>query len=446
MARQVEWRLTHPQSEAWQILSQGKPSTLCLEWGRGTGKSHFQRHAGIWMQVATHWKRRAVNELGKEFSGVRVAGLMPTLKQFRDVHAELLEQECYGDWKFLGGELNASTLEISFPNGSWFKPVPAAMATSKTGRGIRCDVILGDECDDIDPSVRAAVAKPWLSEKFPPGQSIKHEIYGGTYRRGRYGLLYQLRKFGLDPELPRYHTIHATYRDCPEIVDSEEVEDARRTTPKAIFAREWECDPDSAEGLVYPFEEDFHVREIAPEAYARSRIVVGADHGWMDPGVLLEFAIIGHGQDAILWATREFYASERPNSEWDSIVRQHYQGVRIWADPSRPDRIADYRRAGAHCQGADNAIEAGVARLTQLMSKREDENGAEFCQFYVSRNCPNLIRELGCYRRKRDPHTPDAFLEQIEDKNNHACDAGRYVAISEFGPYSGSGRHLADDA
>lgn len=442
MTRQLEWRLPRPQGEAWRIIERGEPTTIALEWGRGTGKSHFMRHAGIWMQVAKHWKRRAVNELGQEFNGVRIAGLMPTLKQFRDVHAELLEQECYGKWKFLGGKLNRGTLEIAFPNGSWFKPVPAALATSKSGRGIRCDVVVGDECDDIDPSVYSSVAKPWFTEY----NSLKLAIYGGTYRRGRYGLLYQLRTFGRNPEFERYHTSHATYRDCPEIIDPAEVEDARKTTPKPIFAREWECDPDSAEGLVYPFDEDFHVREIPEHALRAARIVVGADHGWNDPGVLLECAIIGHGQDAIVWAIREHYASERPNGEWDAIVRKNYQGVRIWADPSRPDRIADYRKAGANCQASDNAIESGVARVTQLMAKREDEDGVTRCQFFVSRNCQNLIRELGCYKRKRDPNNPDAFLEQIVDKDNHACDSLRYLVISEFGPYSGTGRHETPDA
>lgn len=446
MTQQLEWRLTRPQAKAWGIISAGKPATVCLDWSRGTGKSQFLRQGGIFMLVAQHWNRVATNELGQTYRGIRVAGLMPTLKQFRDVHAQLLEQDCYDKFKCLGGKLNRSTLGITFPNGSWFIPVPAAVATSKSGRGLRCDAVVGDECDDIDPGVRASVVKPWFSELFPPDQAVKLEVYGGTYRRGRYGLLYQLREFGRDPTLERYHWLRATYRDCPEIVDPAEVEDARRTTPKAIFAREWECDPDSAEGLVLPFDEDFHVREIPEHAMRGARVVVGCDHGWVDPGSLIEYALVGHGRDAILWAVREHYASERPNQEWDAIVHKHYQGTRIWADPSRPDRIADYRKAGANCQGANNEIEAGIARLVQLMSKREDEDGVTRCQFYVSRNCPNLIREMGCYRRKRDPNNPDGYLEQIVDKDNHAIDPTRYVAIMEFGPYSGTGRHETPDA
>ncbi|MDG4916367.1 hypothetical protein, partial [Mesorhizobium sp. WSM4983] len=65
---------------------------------------------------------------------------------------------------------------------------------ANSARGIRCDIVTADECDDIDPSVMDGIVKPWFSEPW----SLLKRLFGGTPRRGRYGLLYQKHKAGLD--------------------------------------------------------------------------------------------------------------------------------------------------------------------------------------------------------------------------------------------------------
>ena len=449
----LDLSFTAPQSWAHGIIStRQEPTTLVEPWGRGSGKSWFSRTEGIWLTVAKYrGKRRRklgldtngnVVNLG-EMVGVRIVGLCPTLKQFRDIHGAALEAENKGQWSFLGGKFNRSTLRIDWPDGSWFQPMPASSASSNSGRGIRCDVVLPDEVDDIDGEVFDSVVRPWFSE----GWSLKLVLAGGTPRRGRHGLLYRLHRLGLstDPRDSRYFSRIATYKDSPELVDPREVEDARRNMVPATFAREWECDFDSAEGLVFNFDEDFHVKSPPPHM-AFQRRGLGIDHGWEDPGVFLEYGIAGHGNDAILWITNEHYESHRENGEWDNIARTRYYGWKAWADPSRPDRIADLRNAGLSIVGADNSIEAGVARLANLMAKRHEENTPDWTRFYVDPRCVNLIRELKSYRRKPDPNDRGRFLEAIEDKNNHAIDCARYIAISEFGPYSNTGRSETPDA
>ena len=100
-----------------------------------------------------------------------------------------------------------------------------------------------------------------------PSRGRSSCAWPGTPRRGRYGLLYALHSLGKS-EAENYHTVHATYRDCPETVDPETVTDAKANTPPEIFRREWECDFDSAEGLVYGlFDEAFHVRKPRPDAH-----------------------------------------------------------------------------------------------------------------------------------------------------------------------------------
>lgn len=427
----IDLAFTAPQLWAHGAFNSrpGLPTTVCMPWGRGSGKSWFERTEGIHLAVASNYGVVRASAL-EPFRGVRIVGLCPTLKQFRDIHAGPLEDELGGKWKHLGGRLNKSTLRIEWPDGSWFQPMPAAAASSKAARGLRCDIVLPDECDDILISVFRSVVKPWFSEPW----SLKKTLAGGTPRMGRYGLLYHLHSLGIseDPADARYFSKIATWKDSPEVVDASEVEDARRNTDPATFAREWECDFDSAEGLVYPFDEAFHVAEPPPNVHFH-RYAVGVDHGWEHPGAFVLIGITGHGDDAIAWVLDEDVASARPNPEWDRIAHDKYHGLRAWADPSRPDRIADLRRAGLNVQAADNAVEAGIARVASLLFRRTEEDAPDWSRLYIHPKCTHLIGEMKGYRRKADPRAPGKYLDEVVKTNDDAQDALRYVIMGEFG-------------
>lgn len=423
-----------PQADTLSLIEPG--ATVCLPWGRGVGKSYMLRLA-MWLLLA-EWDGTLRSNALRPFRGIRAVWLMPTLKQFRQVHGTLLESEMNGEWKWLGAKLDHTTWRITLPGGSWVQPFPAVEHRSQAARGMRVDVVLPDEIDDIDRSVYESIIRPWFSEPW----SLKMVIGGGTPRRGRNGLLYHLHKLGLDPSEPRYRTRHATYRDAPETVDVHEVDDARKHSPAATFAREWECDFDSAEGLVYAFDESFHVRE-PPKDLAFSRFAVGVDHGWTDPGVHLLCGIQGHGEDAVLWVLDEVYETERPNDWWNQKADEWTRYRATWhCDPSRPDRIRDLRQR-VSAKPANNSIEAGVARVADLLAIHDREDGSRHARLYVSPRCQNLIREFGQYRRKKDPHNADRFQEAIAPGNDHGQDALRYCCIGEFGPGGGSRYEVA---
>lgn len=189
----LEIQLTRPQEWVLDILDEHdwQNITVCLPWGRGEGKSWFERFV-LWMCVA-RWYGQLRTDALRPFCGTRVIGVCPTLKQFRDIHGALLERENSGDWARLGGRLNRSTLRIDFADGSWFLPMPAQAASSKSARGQRCDVVIADECDGIPLEVFMSVIKPWLSEPW----SRKLVVPGGTPMMGRNGLLYHLHSLGL---------------------------------------------------------------------------------------------------------------------------------------------------------------------------------------------------------------------------------------------------------
>jgi hypothetical protein len=454
----VEIRLNRPQSLAHQALRPG--NSVCAPWSRGIGKSFFQRF--VWYSSVAEWDYRPRVGALDRMTGVRVVHLMPTFKACKDIHSRFVDADLArsGKWGWLDAKIDHTSWQIKFPGGSTIQWFGAREADS--ARGIRCDIVTVDECDDIDPSVVDSVVQPWFSEPW----SLGMVLFGGTPRRGRYGLLYREHASGLegntarvtdlasvaDPEqrqalevLRTKFTFHATYRDSPETVSPAIVAKAKRELEAkgqlAVFRREWECDFDSAEGLVYPmFDPNFHVR-VPPRGTLFSEFLVGGDFGWNDPGVLLLVGVLGHGTDAQLWALDEVYQTQRDPDWWRERAREFLRmpGVahaRWYCDTSRADMIAYYRAAGARTQDFDKgSIEAGVMAVAERLAIQHvgDELNTKFARFYIHPKCKNLIDELSKYRRKRDPRNADRFLDDIEDANNHACDALRYCIVGRFG-------------
>jgi hypothetical protein len=450
--------LNRPQSLAHQALLPG--NNVTVPWGRGIGKSWFERLAG-WYEPVARWDGVVRPTTGGEsISGVRIVHLMPTFKACRDVHEEKArnELENAGAWSFLGARVDHTRWHFTFPGGSWIQWFGAREANS--ARGIRCDIVTADEADDIDPEVLDAVVAPWFSEPW----SLRMMLLGGTPRRGRYGLLYREHKAGLDgaiaratpllsvqdPEerkklvaVRRCYSFHATYRDAPETVDPGYVEDVRVKTLPAVFKREWECDFDSAEGLVYSmFDESLHVRR--PAAGTRwTEILFGVDHGWEDPGVILAIGVAGSGKDATCHVLEEVYEQHQLESWWiekAKSLRVKYQqfAQRWYGDPSRPDRIkAIERGAQVKFLETNNAIEDGVSAVADRLAPRPDPDDItgkrRFARLYIDPSCKFTRWEMVNYRRKRDPSNEDRFLESIEDKSNHANDALRYACFNRFG-------------
>jgi hypothetical protein len=428
-----------------RVIREG--ATVTLAFGRGVGKSWFIRRLCYLLIAQWEYRERATAD-GK-ISGIRIVFLLPTFKQFRDVHARAMLSELREQFGFLGGKTDQTTFTTTFPGGSSIQVFPASEHGGQRARGIRADLVLLDEADDVDSSVFDEVVTPWFTEPW----SLKIRIASGTPKRARHGLLWRLFDAGkqgekaragnpgdLTPEqaeaLQHFHSIHATYRDAPENVDQHTVKLAAATMPKASFDREYECSFDAGEGLVYPFDEAFHVREAPPLEHFRE-FHVGADFGWADPAVLLLAGVQGHGEDATLWLLDEYYESEIPNHIWDQRAQEFnrkaspYGRVTFWPDPSRPERAHDFRSSGLFVGNTDNDILGGIGRVAELMFIRQTERGDRWSRLYISPKCKNTIAEFGKYRRKK--LSDGTFDEMPEDRWNHGMDSCRYLTVGRFG-------------
>jgi hypothetical protein len=368
---------------------------------------------------------------------------MPTFKHCVDVHSALLEAELDAEWAPLGGKLNRNRWRVEFPGGSWIQFFGAREANS--ARGLRCDIVCADECDDIDPSVLDSVVKPWFSEPW----SFKILMFGGTPRRGRHGILYKTHKLALDGT-ENHRTRHATWRDAPGQVDADYVRQVQQTTPPEVFAREWECDFDAAEGLVYNlFMERFHVRKPLADLDAFTSFIVGVDHGYEDPAVFLVVGLQGSGRDTSCHVVEEYYRSKMTITDLGDAamkIKEKYRNPIFYADPSRPDMNVEYKKRGIRITNANNAIDDGVATVLDLLRIRDmggQKESREEASLYVSPACPNTIREMGLYRRRRDPRDVERVMDDTLDRDNHAMDALRYAVFTHLGkpkPVRGMGQ------
>lgn len=472
--------LNRPQARALKALRPG--SRVVIPWGRGVGKSYFERL--VWYMNVHTMDKEMRDAAGKSLKGVRITHLMPTFKACIDIHGKLLEEELSsidGAWRYLRGVINRTRWMTRFPGGSYIQWFGTKEANAS--RGLRTDIVTLDEADDIDPEVYDAVVLPWLSEPW----SRNIVLLGGTPRRGRYGLLYREYRRALDGgfwkdkgkdengqsimewvPLPQYKGIHATFRDAAMNVNQEttqlQYDLLVSAGKKAVAEREYMCNFDAAEGLVYAhFEREFHVREPHPRAQF-TEIIVGCDWGWEDPTALIVIGVIGRGRDAVCFVLEEIYQSHMRPSEIAAkakALRLKYGAVSMswYGDPSRPDIIDEIRHhAKITVKPADNNREAGVGTVGDMLAKKLDPyddmykaRGAteprRVARLYIHPRCQHTLAEIATYKRKRDPKDPDRIMDEIQDGNDHAMDALRYGIRSHFGgpvlPDAGMGQRYA---
>lgn len=171
----------------------------------------------------------------------------------------------------------------------------------------------------------------------------------------------------------------------------------------------------AAEGLVYP---EFMDCVVTPESFPGLRPHCGGiDFGFNNP-FAGEWGFLD--RDDLLWVAGERYESGITLPVHSAALPM---GVRYWADPARPDSIAELRVAGHDVipcvhkvgQGGARPILDGIDRVTDRIRTG---------RLRVSSACVNLVREAGLYA-----YDPTKIREEPIDRDNHAMDALRYLIV-----------------
>jgi len=144
--------------------------------------------------------------------------------------------------------------------------------------------------------------------------------------------------------------------------------------------------PAQAEGVIYAdWDESKHYlyqSEYDKVAHRVNRFVAAQDWGYTHPGV---FGVWGLTDSAMYLVAQVYHAGK--NSDWWRDRAVELQGEfgkfeRVLCDPSRPEYIAKYRKAGLNAEGAFNQVLPGIDGVQARMAR----NG-----LYIVRNCSRHI-------------------------------------------------------
>ncbi|MPZ13972.1 MAG: hypothetical protein GEU73_06045 [Chloroflexi bacterium] len=190
----------------------------------------------------------------------------------------------------------------------------------------------------------------------------------------------------------------------------EEFERARQTLPAWQFRMfhlgEW----DRPAGLVYADITDALWVDALPAEAATWDTYAGIDFGFNNPTAVI-FGVLS--PDDVLFVADEYYASGRTDAD-NARAASGAGVVRAWGDPSSPEAIEEFRRAGWRIVASErHEVKAGITEVIE----RIRTNRLRF----VRGRLDALIRELDSY--VWDERKPDAPVKL----NDHGCDATRYL-------------------
>lgn len=227
-----------------------------------------------------------------------------------------------------------------------------------------------------------------------------------------------------------YPCWQATTYDNADVLPPDYVE-SLKDVPERIYKRFVLNDHSITEGLVWDEFKPHHVIDPfdVPKTWEG---VMALDHGVTNP-------------TAVLWAFTDFdgkiYITDE-HYEAGQTISYHAQQIHSRDNSNVNDRLCDpacmakinakngqlysvwdeYHDYGLYFRPANNAVLAGINRVNECFKSNK---------LFIFKNCVNLIREIESYKWQRvkpgqQKNEPDAPVK----KNDHACDALRYLIMS----------------
>lgn len=160
--------------------------------------------------------------------------------------------------------------------------------------------------------------------------------------------------------------------------------------------------------------------------------VIALDHGVTNPTAVLFAAIDWDGKVYIF--DEHYEAGKIVSYHADAIKRRDYQNVKDYLiDPSCRAKtnpkagqfysiIDEYAENGINFMPADNALLAGINRVNTFFKEN---------RLFIFKNCVNTIREASNWKwRKIKPGVLKNEPDEPEGRNDHTCDAMRYIIMS----------------
>ena len=234
----------------------------------------------------------------------------------------------------------------------------------------------------------------------------------------------------------RYYYSYATAQDNPYFSKDEWEEtktEYEREGKVDEFNQEWLAQFSNPAQLIYSmFDRDKHVFNDITEVPDQGTYVLGIDFGMTDPTAALFVKIDYEGN---WWVFDEVYKQDLHLDQLVYVLRDkmgddHY--TRIIGDGAARFELESLRkrrfRITASKKGADS-IANGIKEVKALLNIRE---GTGKPKMFIHSSCKNTIREFESYSWIKDSN--GEITNVPEDRDNHAMDAIRYLAIDRSKP------------
>jgi hypothetical protein len=156
-----------------------------------------------------------------------------------------------------------------------------------------------------------------------------------------------------------------------------------------------------------------------------TKYYAGVDWGFTDPFVIIIMAITPQGGKFVV---SEYYKTQTTIKDQIEIAisKQKTYNIDKWyCDPSRPDAIESFQRAGIAAQSGINDIRMGVDLVYENIKTRTLK--------FIRGATPYTIDEIETYHYPEEPDLrPDQDGKELlpVGQNDHALDALRYVVVS----------------
>lgn len=231
--------------------------------------------------------------------------------------------------------------------------------------------------------------------------------------RGKDNYLYSYYLRGQDPEFEDWGSALFTWRSNP-LLSEKDVNEAKHSMTRALYAQEYECDWTTTEAQIYEFiDMEKHLGSYKDNIF--TEVFAGLDIGYRDENA---FVVVGtDGKN--YYILDQYISKECTTSELASVIQEKISEWRIdniyidsAAQQTKADFAYDY---DIYCENAIKSVNDGINFLQTLIEHDHvfiDEDNAMPC-----------FKSLAAYKWNTKTDIP----KPLHDWSSHACDAIRYA-------------------
>ena len=297
---------------------------------------------------------------------------------------------------------------VKLINGSTFRLLSANNRDSLVGRAAH--LIIVDEAAIIqDDEYFVRDLRPALST-YPDSRAL----FIST-PRGKTNYLYNYYLRGQDDDFEDWGSSVYTWRSNP-LLSVKDIEEARKSSSKKLFAQEYECDWSTSEMQVYNLDERRHLTDLTwvKENPNRFEYIAGLDVGYRDQNAFIVIATDGEN----FYVIDEYISNEVTTSEIAANVKELEEkwGINmIYIDSSAQQLKADFAYDyDIFCENAIKSVNDGINYIAALIDNDK--------LFFDQTTGFKTFTAMANY--KWNPKTENP--KTIHDENSHASDAARY--------------------